>query len=272
MYDLSHNGLSGTLDPVFKGLRTLNLQYNNLTGIIPSNFFDDQSVMRQLNIGSNRMNGTIPADIGFASQMTGLFVFENAFTGSIPNLGNMPLQVFQGQNNKFTGMLPFDLFYGTWAETIREWWAFDNQLSGPLSENLGLFPRLQDFRVGNNTLEGTIPVSTYDARRLFRLQVNDNLLTGPISPGIDGLSSLETFDVSGNQLTGTIPTEIGSLSSLQVVRTQFNLFTGVIPGDLCFLGSMEVLEADCLPETSPPTECFCCTSCCDRDRDVCVRF
>jgi Leucine-rich repeat (LRR) protein len=272
MYDLSHNGLKGTLDPVFKILQTLQLQYNALTGTIPNNFFDDQSVMRELNVGSNQMNGTIPSDVGFASQMTGLYVFENNFTGSIPGLGNMPLEVFQGQGNQFSGMLPFDLYYGTWSETIRVWWAFDNELSGPLSENLGLFPSLQDFRVGNNQLEGTIPISTYSSSRLFRFEVNDNQLEGPIDSAIGGLSSLESFDVSNNALTGTIPTEIGLITTLQAVRTQFNAFTGSIPADVCFLGSMDVLEADCLPEDNPPTPCACCTSCCDRDRDVCVRY
>eukprot|EP00539_Tryblionella_compressa_P006251 CAMPEP_0178771928 /NCGR_PEP_ID=MMETSP0744-20121128/22246_1 /TAXON_ID=913974 /ORGANISM="Nitzschia punctata, Strain CCMP561" /LENGTH=317 /DNA_ID=CAMNT_0020428523 /DNA_START=84 /DNA_END=1037 /DNA_ORIENTATION=+ len=270
--DMSHNNLAGQLDSVWKGLRQLQLQYNFLTGSIPDDFFDNESIMQHLNIGANDMVGTIPAEVGLASQMTALYVFDNAFQGTIPILGNMPLRIFQGQQNQLGGILPFDLHYGAWAETIEEWWAFDNQLNGPLSENLGLFPSLRDFRVGGNQFTGTIPTSTYQLQNLFRVEVNDNSLTGPIDPSIGGLVKLETFDVSGNGLTGTLPDEIAQIQTLEVVKTQNNLLEGVIPTDLCFLGSMEVLEADCLPEDNPPTDCFCCTTCCERGTDNCIQY
>ncbi|KAG7341592.1 protein kinase domain containing protein [Nitzschia inconspicua] len=260
--DLSHNGLAGTLDNVFKELQTLHLQYNAMTGTIPTSFFDGESVMTRLNIGNNFMNGTLPSEVNLASQLSALYVFENNFVGTIPGLGKMPLQIFQGQGNIFSGPLPFDLFFGTWAETIQEWWVFDNQLTGELSSNMGLLLNLQDFRAGNNFFQGSIPTSTYQLSRLFRLEVNDNELTGAIDRGISGLTSLEVFDVSGNALTGILPEELGRLPSLVSVKTQNNLFSGTIPTDLCFLGSMEVLEADCLPEANPPVECFCCTTCC----------
>lgn len=270
--DLSHNELRGTLDNVFKGLKTLHLQSSLLTGTIPSNFFDNDSVMRQLNIGNNFMNGTLPGEVGLASQMTALYVFENNFVGSIPSLGNMKLRVFQGQGNIFQGMLPFDLFFGNWASTLQEWWAFDNQLTGTISTALGLLRNLQDFRVGRNNLEGPIPQSTYDLSRLFRFEVNENLLVGSIEPEIIGLSSLETFDVTYNALTGELPEELGQIATLKVVKTQNNLFSGLVPTDLCFQPAMEVLEADCLPEANPPVECVCCTSCCERGTDTCITY
>lgn len=270
--DLSHNDLVGTLDSVFKGLQTLHLQYSTLTGTIPDNFFDDESVMRRLNIGFNFMNGTLPSQVSLASQMTALYVFENNFVGNIPGLGNMPLQIFHGQGNILNGPLPFDLFFGEWAETIQEWWVFDNQLTGMLSSGMGLLRNLRDFRVSNNFFDGSIPESTFTLPRLFRFEVQNNDLTGSIGPEISSLTSLEVFDISNNQLTGSLPEELGFLPNLRAVKTQNNLFSGVIPTDLCFLTSMEVLEADCLPEDNPPVECFCCTSCCERDTETCVRY
>jgi hypothetical protein len=246
--DLSHNGLAGTLANEFRGLQTLHLQYNALTGTIPTRFFDSQSITTRLNIGSNFMNGTLPSEVNLASQLTALYVFENNFVGGIPGLGKMPLQIFQGQGNIFNGPLPFDLFFGEWAETIQEWWVFDNQLTGMLSSSLGLLQNLQDFRVGNNFFQGPIPPSTYDLPNLFR------------------------FEVSGNELTGTLPEELGRLPKLVVVKTQNTSFSGTIPTDLCFSTSMEVLEADCLPDVNPPIECFCCTTCCQRGTETCVRY
>lgn len=270
--DLSYNDLAGTLFEGFRGLQTLRLQNNVLTGTIPINFFDNESVMQQLNIGSNAMNGTVPGEVGLASKLTGLYLFDNEFSGSIPVLGNMPLRFFQGYSNNFTGILPFDLFLGVWATTITEWWVYDNQLTGELSQTLGLFPNLRDFRVGQNQLTGTIPASTYTLARLFRLELNDNLLTGGVERSIRDLTSLETFDVSGNALNGTLPEEIAQIPVLRNVQVQANLISGTIPTDLCFLNTMEFLVADCLPEFDPPTECFCCTSCCARDTGVCVTY
>lgn len=270
--DLSHNGLAGELSNVFKGLQTLHLQYNSMTGTIPTSFFDSQSVMTRINIGNNFMNGTLPGEVNLASQLSALYVFENNFVGTIPGLGKMPLQIFQGQGNIFNGPLPFDLFFGEWAETIQEWWVFDNQLSGELSASMGLLLNLQDFRAGNNFFKGPIPPSTYELPNLFRFEVNNNELTGAIDSAIGGLSRLEVFDVSRNQLTGALPEELGRLSNLAAVKTQNNLFSGTVPTDLCFLTSMEVLEADCLPEANPPIECNCCTTCCQRGTDTCVRY
>lgn len=267
--DLSHNGLAGTLDDKFKTLQRLNLQFNTITGPIPDTFFNETSFMQRLNVGGNQMTGSLPGDVGLASQMTGLYIFENEFSGTLPVLGNMPLRQFQGQGNRFTGMLPFDLFIGAWADTINEWWVFDNEMTGELSQNLGLFPNLQDFRASNNSFVGQIPTSLYSLQQLFRLELNDNSLTGTISEAIGDMTRLETLDLSGNAFTGIVPAQISDLDFLTSVKLQFNTLAGTIPTGLCFLTSMEVLVADCLPETNPPNPCACCTICCDRSLEAC---
>lgn len=248
--DLSHNGLQGTISENFGSLKTLRLQHNAIQGSIPSNFFNEQSVMKELNVGSNFMTGTIPNEVGLASFMTDLYLFKNRFTGSIPSLGNMPLVNFHGQQNSFTGVMPFDYdFGGSWPKTLREWWVFDNKLSGPLSENLGFITNLEDIRVYNNGLKGSIPESIKDLQRLFR------------------------FDVQANSLTGTVPESIGSLPQLRDVNLQFNNFEGIVPTSLCYLESMEVLEADCLAfEGEPRTDCYCCTTCCNPGLGGCQSY
>eukprot|EP00536_Pseudo-nitzschia_multiseries_P012873 jgi/Psemu1/244936/estExt_Genewise1.C_5130003 len=228
-----------------------------MTGTIPSNFFDDQNIMKELNIGSNSMSGTIPDRVGFASQITGLFLFQNEFTGTIPLLGKMPLITFQAQGNKLSGMIPFDYdFGGAWGSTLTTWWAFDNALTGSISENLGFLSSLEDFRVQGNQLTGTIPASIQELTRMFR------------------------FEVQSNLLEGTVPNGIGNLPVLRDVRLQYNSFTGVVPTGLCFLTSMELLQADCLGrpdnafelEGTPEIECYCCTTCCNAAAKECVTY
>jgi hypothetical protein len=247
--DLSHNGLEGTLSEKFRSLETLRLQYNAIKGKIPPNLFSDQSVMKELNVGSNLMSGTIPNEVGLASQMTDLYLFNNKFTGRIPPLGNMPLINFQAQKNQFIGMMPFDYgFGGSWPDTLREWWVYDNQLTGSLSDNLGFITGLEDLRVNNNKLTGIIPESIQDLQRLFRLEVQSN------------------------SLTGTVPEGMGEIPVLRDVRLQFNDFEGVVPTSLCFLESMEVLEADCLAAADPQTDCLCCTACCNPELGQCQYY
>jgi len=247
--DLSHNELQGTIDSSFNSLETLRLQYNAIQGSIPENFFDDKSVMKELNLGSNFMTGTIPEDISLASRMTELYLFNNKFTGSIPTLGNMPLVNFHGQENEFSGIMPFD--YGPWPDTLREWWVYDNKLTGSLSDHLGFLENLEDFRASKNDLTGVIPDSIKDLKRLYR------------------------FDVQSNSLTGTVPEGIGELPVLRDVRLQFNKLDGIVPTSLCFMESMEVLEADCLVLTTmeePQTDCYCCTTCCNAVFGSCQQY
>jgi len=251
--DLSHNDLKGTLSASFRSLETLKLQYNEIEGSIPANFFDDKSVMKELNIGSNYFTGTIPSDVGLASQITDLYLFNNQFVGTIPVLGNMPLINFQAQENAFTGIMPFNYYIGdTWPDTLREWWAYDNQLTGSLSDNIGFLTSLEDLRVNNNYFTGSIPESIVDLQRMFR------------------------FDVNANKLTGTVPEGIGDLPSLRDVRLQFNSLTGVVPTSLCYRESMELLEADCLASgvfnEEPQTDCFCCTTCCNPQLGQCQYY
>ncbi len=245
--DLSHNGLQGTISQGFRSLETLRLQYNAIRGTIPKHLFGSESVMREFNVGSNFMTGTIPDEVGLASFMTDLSLFGNKFTGSIPSLGNMPLVNFHAQQNALTGIMPFDYgLSGAWTKSLREWWVYDNKLTGSLSENLGFISNLEDIRMNNNELTGRIPESIQDLQRLFRLHLHSN------------------------SLTGTVPESIGSLPQLRDLRVQFNNLEGVVPTSLCFLESMEVLEADCLSFTGEPqTDCYCCTTCCNPDLGGC---
>jgi len=245
--DLSHNGLQGTISEGFGSLETIRLQYNAIQGTIPKNIFSSESVMKELNIGSNFMTGTIPAEVALASFMTDLSLFGNKFTGTVPLLGNMPLVNFHAQQNELTGIMPFDYgLSGAWTNTLREWWVYDNKLTGPLSTNLGFIANLEDIRMNNNELTGRIPESIKDLQRLFRLHLHSN------------------------SLTGTVPESIGNLPQLRDLRVQFNNLEGIIPSSLCFLESMEVLEADCLSFTGEPqTDCYCCTTCCNPDLGGC---
>ena len=296
--DLSHNKLEGGLTEVFRTLTKLKLQHNKITGTIPLNFFGDTSPLDELNVGANHMEGPIPNTVGLSSKLKLLSVHDNAFTGTIPVLGNMPLEVFHGQNNLFEGILPFDYGYGgTWPNTLKEWLVHNNTLSGSIPEGIGFLSDLEDFRIHHNQFDGSIPESIVRLERLFR------------------------FEVQSNFLEGTIPESIGLLPALRDVRVQFNQLSGEVPPAMCLMDTMYTLEADCyfndagtirvVTEDNSPDEiipsfasleeavaaaraqgigvktppgaptpvpipkevqCYCCTKCCNSETGDCLRF
>eukprot|EP00533_Pseudo-nitzschia_delicatissima_P003501 CAMPEP_0116088166 /NCGR_PEP_ID=MMETSP0327-20121206/5731_1 /TAXON_ID=44447 /ORGANISM="Pseudo-nitzschia delicatissima, Strain B596" /LENGTH=795 /DNA_ID=CAMNT_0003579241 /DNA_START=30 /DNA_END=2418 /DNA_ORIENTATION=+ len=221
--DLSYNGLSGSVSEGFGNFTSVKLSNNAITGKIPASLVGEESPLEVLDLGSNKISGTIPTGISLSTSLKSLSLGNNELTGTIPILGNMPLEVFHAESNNLVGILPFDYGYmGEWPSTLREWWVSDNYLTGYLSEGLGFLTSLEDFRVSGNYFQGTIPESIGTMDRLFRFEVDDN------------------------RLTGTIPEAIASMSSLQDVSVQFNGLTGTVPTDLCFLDSMVSLEANCL--------------------------
>lgn len=294
--DLSHNGLEGNLVEEFRTLTKLKLQNNKMSGTIPSNFFGDgSSPLDEFNVGANHMKGTIPSAIGLASNLKLLSVFDNAFTGTIPVLGNMPLEAFHGQNNLFKGILPFDYGYGgRWPNTLKEWFVYNNTLTGSIPEGIGFVSDLEDLRINHNHFNGSIPESIGQLERLFR------------------------FEAHSNQLVGTIPESMGMLPELRDVRVQFNALRGEVPPAMCFMESMYALEADCYFEEAgatrvakeegddspdevipsfasleeaiaaarangigvkqpqavptPEVQCYCCTKCCNAENGDCLRF
>lgn len=298
--DLSNNGLEGSLSAALGELTRCKLSNNKITGSIPALMLDESSPLEDFDVSFNLLTGSIPEGFQLSTSLKSLSVADNDMIGTIPFLGNMPLEVFYGQNNSFTGIIPFDYGYdGLWPSTLKEWVVSNNKLTGALPQGLGYVFNLEDLRVDNNMLVGTIPESIGTLDRLYR------------------------FDAQVNFLTGTIPESITSLDSLEELRLQFNGLTGEVPTDLCLVETMVILEANCafteeerqsavietnndiipvfgslqeaiaaaqagVPATAAPTmadatpapqpfqpsdvDCACCTTCCDPDSGECLKF
>jgi hypothetical protein len=85
------------------------------------------------------------------------------------------------------------------------------------------------LELGDNKLEGQIPVELGNLTRLRVLALNDNLLTGPIPDSFGNLTVLASLDVSQNNLTSTIPASLANLPSLILLDVHNNSLTGPVP-------------------------------------------
>lgn len=201
--------------------------------------------IRQIQLGSNNLSGTLPSDLASALPNLEIFeVYSNNLTGDVPNLdGLTKLIEFSGYTNRFTGLVEFgnlpELVYFdvnnneiageipslSGLPKLRTFAVDFNKLSGEIPSLSGL-TSLERFNVDNNELSGEIPQLEH-LTNLISFWANDNKLTGEI-PLINTLSNLRSFNVGNNQLTGELPA-IDNLNTLSSFRVGGNYLTGAVP-------------------------------------------
>ncbi|MBW1982479.1 MAG: hypothetical protein JRJ12_14800 [Deltaproteobacteria bacterium] len=110
----------------------------------------------QINLYSNNLKGTLPAELGNLSEVFYLNLNDNQLTGSIPaTLSNLTdLQYCYLHNNQLSGTIPAAL--GN-LSIIRRLYLNNNKLSGRIPRELGNLSSLQQLDLHSNGLMGRIP-------------------------------------------------------------------------------------------------------------------
>ena len=111
-FHISHNDLIGVIPEEIRDCRylsTFNVYKNNLSGTIPRNL--NLRRLKILDLGHNRIEGSIPSDIGTDYMSLNLLHLDhNRLTGTvpetIPGTGNHRLESLSIDNNFLNGTLP----------------------------------------------------------------------------------------------------------------------------------------------------------------------
>ncbi|MDE2755035.1 MAG: hypothetical protein OXI92_00650 [Acidobacteriota bacterium] len=193
-----------------------------------------------LSLGSNRLTGTVPPELGDLSSLTELNLSNNQLTGAIPpELGNLSnLTRLSLTNNQLTGNVPMEL--GDLSSLTQLELAY-NRLAGAIPPELGNLSSLTGLHLSANRLVGAIPAELGNLSQLRRINLFNNQLTGTIPTELGNLSSLTYLALSFNQLTGAIPPELGNLSNLTQLHLASNRLTGTVPAGLGNLASLQQL-------------------------------
>ena len=220
---------------------SLNLQSNQLSGSLPAELGDLTS-LTHLWMYSNELTGSIPSQIGFLTSLRNVQLNSNQLSGTLPSeMGNLTsLEVLSLSSNQLGGPIP-PSFGNLSSLTVLS--LGSNQLSGNIPPELGDLEDLENLYLNNNQLSGNIPSELGSLDDLMDLRLSTNGLSGSIPPELGNLLSLTTLQLDGNQLGGSIPPELGSLSSLTGLRLGHNRLSGSIPpelGDLSSLGSLNL--------------------------------
>lgn len=138
--------------------------------------------------------------------------------------------------NCLEGSLPPEIGNLEWLELLR---LSDNDLCGPIPEELFRLVRLKYLFLGRNSFDGEINTGIGLLTELESLHLEMNNLSGKIPVEISHLPNLKVLDLSWNKLEGEIPSQVGQLSKLTSLNLERNCFTGTIPP---FLGELHDLK------------------------------
>ena len=261
---------------------------------------DTASRVEHLNLEGNNLSGVIPDELGQISELKSLKLAGNpSLTGTLPNtLTNLSLetltlegtQVCAAMDGEFQNWLDsiaeqrviircegtvemddryiLSLFYrlsngSNWTndenwlsdKPLGEWFGVttddeervtrlvlkSNNLAGTMPRELGLLSNLEVMDLYGNLLAGLIPSELGQLSRLSTLILWNNELSGSIPPELGQLGNLEELVLSGNKLTGSIPSEFGQLTNLTTLKVFFNPLSGSIPSSLGRLSKLREL-------------------------------
>ena len=203
---------------------------------------DENGQVTGLDLGSNRLSGVIPTELGDLSNLRLLFINDNDLDGVLPQslTGLSALESFYFHNN--SGLCaPIDEAFQTWLEGIA---LVIGSSCAPEDSSkdrevlVQLYNTLDGENWNNNANWLTeLPIRqwhgvTNDASgRVTRLLLESNGLVGEIPKELGSLSNLKRLELANNYLTGEIPRELGNLSDLETLLLGSNNPTGGLTGE-----------------------------------------
>ncbi len=133
-----------------------------------------------LQLPGNRLNGSIPPEIGLLKNLQELDLSDNSIIGPIPSeIGLMPYLQFLHLAN--------------------------NQLSDAIPPELGNLENLRWLDLSNNRLTGNIPVTFGNLTSLGDLYLQNNVLSGEFPATLASLPGLRGLDIRYNMLQSSNP-------------------------------------------------------------------
>lgn len=207
-----------------------------------------------LELHENGLAGTLPDAMLQLTYLECLVLFANALSGSMPDeLNRWPnMTVLDLSANNFVRycgifLLSSLLVYSTIPATIgsltklRDLQLQDNELSGPIPEQLCYCLLMNRLSLASNRMSGSLPSCLGSVKGLAYVRVERNVLSGPLPPSFGELTMLETLSVGSNRFNGTIPEQWGGMTNLQSMHIGPNRLVGPLPETLAALVKLEYL-------------------------------
>jgi Leucine-rich repeat (LRR) protein len=227
------------------------LQYNSLTGTLPSEF-ESFPGLSALYAYGNALNGTVFPESICNSQ--GLNVIFHLQTYDSCNLALFKQAVAMCQLSKgwgldtgFSGVSGWacrngqpEVTYGVcgWSGVscsggLITYLSIPKSGLGQMSSFIGDLTSLQTLNGQYLLMRGTIPSSVGKLTALRYLYLHGNRLTGSIPSSLSQLTLLNHMYLYSNSLTGTLPSSFASLTQINTMAVYDNRLANVYPTTFC---------------------------------------
>ncbi|KAG6777354.1 hypothetical protein POTOM_017175 [Populus tomentosa] len=233
-----------------KRVTRIQIGRQNLQGTLPSNL-QNLTQLERLELQYNNISGNLPSLNGLSSLQV-ILLSDNKFT-SVPRdffAGLSSLQSVEIDNNPFSNWVIPESIQN--ASGLQNFSANSANISGSIPSFFGpdAFPALTILRLAFNDLEGELPAS-FSGSQVQSLWLNGQKLSGSIYviqnmtllrevwlqsngfsgplPDFSGLKDLESLNLRDNSFTGPVPESLVNLESLKVVNLSNNLLQGPMP-------------------------------------------
>jgi len=204
----------------------INMYEADFIGSLPSEL-GQLTTLEKISMRRNLIFGSLPREIGKLPHLERIFLESNRITGSIPNFDSPKLKTLELANNLLSGSL-------------------DNNF---LRSNFDLV----ELDLAHNKIQGILPISIENCKRLQILSLSENEFSGTIHDFFGRKRSFKYLYLNGNSLMGTIPSTFSDQSSsVKKLWLQNNLLTGTVPAELGEMPELSDFYID--------GECIYCTT------------
>ncbi|CAI9090619.1 OLC1v1025436C1 [Oldenlandia corymbosa var. corymbosa] len=224
-----------------KYLKQINVGDNPLDGTLPHSIGNFSSTLEYFYANKCKLKGTVPEGIGNLSSLVTLSLYDNQLIGSFPasieNLQNLQIADLGGNRMRIS----LELFCDCKNLGLLD--LHDNSvIGGAIPDCLGNITTLRYLYLNSTGLNSSIPVSFWNLKHLLKLDLSSNSLSGSLPLEISYLKSATSMAFSKNYFSGEIPSTIVSLEGLQNLSLAHNKFQGHIPEEMDKMLSLNILD------------------------------
>lgn len=252
--DVEYNHLSGELPSEFitswPELQYLHLSYNNMvshdgnTNLDP--FFTalrNCSILEELELAGMGLGGRFCSTVSEAGiKLRSLLLQENQIYGSIPHsVSNLSsLLILNLTSNLLDGTISPEI---SKLSNLEQLFLSYNHFRTAIPEALSNCSHLGLLDLSHNEFSEGIPESLGNLVRLSSLFLNNNHLTGKVPSTLGQCIDLYRLDLSYNRLTGSIPPELSGLHEIRIfINLSHNQLEGPLPIELSKLDKVQEMD------------------------------
>ncbi|KAL5862140.1 hypothetical protein ACOSQ3_003425 [Xanthoceras sorbifolium] len=228
---LSRNMLQGELQDAFRNssfLVTLDLGYNRINGSIPNWIFRLFN-LTYLILNNNNLQGSVPIQLCQLDQLRLVNLSHNDLFGHIP-----PCLMTALRDKDY--VIPDSSYYVPMINDTTSPLIGKEETVEFRTKTMSYFYRgkiltnMSGINLSCNKLIGEIPFQIGNLTMIHTLNLSHNKLTGPIPPTFSNLKQIESLDLSYNNLNGKIPPQLVELNTLEVFSVAYNNLSSKTPG------------------------------------------